>query len=206
MPTITEIAAHWGVSRPRASQLVKAGCPTNSLKAADLWRANRGKKRAPTNAKNCKSADGTRGRGRPKNPKEPRKPAQTGDSLADALANSIAVADGAFEDYEDARVNDRDTRSIRLAEHNKAIDSRLKAEAAYRAELERRGILVNKHEVIDLCRRSIESVLRRLKKLPDEQGPQCNPQNPLVARAILQNEVNAIISTGQQTLDALKKA
>lgn len=183
--------------------LVKEGCPLNSLRAADLWRENRGHKRNRTDAEGIsKFADEPKAKGRPQTP---RKPADTGDSLLDALNNAIAVANGAFEDYEYARVQKLATRSIRLSEHNKAIEARLKAEKAYREELERRGILVNKHEITDLCRRSIDGVLRRFKKPPDEQGPQCNPQNPLVARGILQNEVNALTSVGRKAIDSNPK-
>lgn len=194
---ITQIARRWAVSRTRVQQLMAEGCPTNSFQAADLWRKARGQKRPPTNTKICKFADEPRGKGRPPKPKTP---SRTGDSLQDALNNAIAVADGAFEDYEYARVNKLASRSIRLSEHNKALDSRLKTEKAYREELERRETLVNKHEITDLCRRSIDAVLRRLKKLPDEQGPQCNPENPMVARGILQAEVNAIIAVGQKVI------
>jgi hypothetical protein len=201
MLSTREIARHLGVSQPMVVKLCKQGCPKNSLRAVDRWRQERGKKRAPTNSKNCKFADEPKGKGRPQKAK---KPSQTGDSLQDALNNAIAVADGAFEDYEYARVNKLASRSIRLSEHSKALDSRLKGEKAYREEVERRKLLVNKHEITDMARRSIEAVLRRLKKLPDEQGPQCNPKNPLVARGILQNEVNAIISVGRKAIDALQ--
>jgi hypothetical protein len=199
MPTISDLARRWGVTRQRASQLVKSGCPTNSFRAADLWRENRGEKRAPTNGA-CKFADEPRGKGRP--PKA-RKPSQTGDSLQDALNNSIAVADGAFEDYEYARVNKLASRSIRLSEHNKAIDSRLKAEKAYREELERRGILVNKHEITEKIRRCMDAVLKHLKRLPQESGPQCNPQDPIMALTILQRAVDEILLTGQKALHDL---
>jgi len=201
MPSITEIANHWGVSRPRASKLVKEGCPTNSLKAADLWRENRGRKREAPKSKLGKFADEPKRKGRPQTP---RKPAKTGDSLLDALNNAIAVADGAFEDYEYARVHKLGSRSIRLSEHNKAIDSRLKAEKAYREEMERRKILVPIQEAVDMCRRTMDPVLRRLKKLPQESGPQCNPQDALTAVRILEAEVNTIIGIGRKALDAIK--
>lgn len=173
----------------------------NSLRAADLWRKNRGAKRERTDTKLSKFADEPRGKGRPVKAKQP---SRTGDSLLDALLNSIAVADGAFEDYEYARVHKLGSRSIRLSEHNKAIDSRLKAEKAYREELERRRIIVPISEAIDMCRRTMEPVLRRLKKLPQEAGPQCNPQEPLNAVKILEGEINAIIATGRRALDAIK--
>lgn len=205
MPSTYELAEHLGVSQPRVVQLIKLGMPGNSLRAADRWRAERGSvKRVATNSKTeetSKFADEPTGKGRPKTP---RKPSQTGDSLFDALRNSIIVADGAFEDYEHARVNKLGTRSVRLAEHNKAIEARLKAEKAYREELERRKLIVPLQEAMEMCRRTMEPVLRRLKKIPAEIGPQCNPQDPLTAVKILENEINAVIAVGRKALDALQ--
>lgn len=204
MPSTYEIAEHLGVSQARVVQLIALGMPKNSLKAADRWRAERGTgKRAPTNktSKFADEPDEPKTRGRPKIAKQP---SRTGDSLLDALLNSIAVADGAFEDYEYARVNKLGSRSVRLSEHNKAIDSRLKAEKAYREELERRRLIIPISEATDMCRRTMEPVLRRLKKLAQEAGPQCNPQDPLKAVKILESEVNAIIATGRRALDAIK--
>lgn len=203
MLSTIDIAKHLGVSQPRAVQLCQLGCPKNSLRAVDRWRQERGQKRAPTN-KGCKFADEPdepTGKGRPK---APRAPAKTGNSLLDALSNAIAVADGAFEDYDFARRNKLGSRSVRLAEHNKALDSRLKAEKAYREEVERRKLIVPLQEAMDMCRRTMEPVLRRLKKIPSEVGPQCNPQDPLMASKILEGEVNAVIAVGRKALDALK--
>ena len=205
MPSTYEIAAHLGVSQARVVQLIGLGMPKNSLKAADRWRAERGTgKRAATNSKTSKFADEPdepKTMGRPKSAKQP---SRTGDSLLDALLNSIAVADGAFEDYEYARIHRLGTRSVRLSEHNKAIDSRLKAEKAYREELERRRLIVPIQEAMDVCRRTMEPVLRRLKKIPAEVGPQVNPQDALTAVKILEGEVNAVIAIGRKALDALK--
>jgi len=50
----------------------------------------------------------------------------------------------------------------------------------------------------------MEPVLRRLKKIPAEVGPQVNPQDALTAVKILEGEVNAVIAIGRKALDALK--
>lgn len=199
MPTIADIARHWGVSRPRVSKLVnKEGCPTNSLKAADRWRESRGQKRAATNKGDERMEKVAAGR-----PRAIKRPSKTGDSLLDALNNAIAVADGAFEEYELARVGKLPTRSARLSEHNKALDARLKAEKAYREELERRGVLVMKTEITEKCRRGLDSVLRRLNKLPQECGPQCNPSEPLMAVTVLQRAVDEIKGSAQMAMSEL---
>jgi hypothetical protein len=101
MLTQKEIAKFLGVGQQRVSQLVADGCPRTSIEAVEGWRKERGQKRAPTNAPICKFADEPLPKGRPQ---KKREPAKTGDSLIDALKNTIAVADGAFEDYEHARI------------------------------------------------------------------------------------------------------
>ncbi len=200
--SILDLVKHTKLSRTRIRDFIAEGAPKTTFKAFDQWMKDRGQKRAPTGGRPASKFADERLIGKPKKPK---KPSKTGDSLLDALTNTILVADGAFEDYEWARVNKLGSRSARLSEHNKAIDARLRAEKAYREEMERRKLLVPITEATDLCRRSIEAVLRRLKKLPDEQGPQCNPQNPLLARQILQAEVNTIIAVGRKAIDSFKR-
>jgi len=194
----TALAKHWGLTKVRVGQLVKQGCPLNSIRAADLWRKSRGQKRAPTNKTIAANLQQRGKRGRPKNP---RKPSRTGDSLLDALNNAIAIADDAFADYQDARVTDNklERRSL-LAEHSKALEVRMTTEKAYREEQERRNILVPRQEIIEVCRRALDQVLRALRKLPLETGPQCNPTDALLAKTILEREVNKIISIGRRAL------
>ncbi len=197
MPTVTEIARHWGTSQPYASQCKKAGCPTHSLKAADNWRAAQASKRA---GKAGGEAEEKKGRGRPLKPAEPSK---TGDQLLDALNNSVLCADAAFRAYQRAVTGNLSTQSARLSEHTKANTSRLLHEKAYREELERRTVLVEKSAITERVRRALEPVLRRLNKLAQECGPQCNEHEPLKAVMILQRQVDEIKSSIHNVLVAL---
>lgn len=180
------------------AKLTPIGMPTNSLKAAERWYLGREKKREATNG--SKEVKETPERGRPK---AVRLPSKTGDSLLDALNNAIAVSDGAFEEYELARVGKLPTRSARMSEHSKALEARLKTEKAYREEMERRGVLVEKPIIVEGVRRSLEPVLRRLNKLAGECGPQCNEHEPLKAVAILQRQVDEIKKAVHDALTAL---
>ena len=198
MPSLSEIGKHLGVTRQMVAKLKKRGMPINSLKAAARWRGEQQLKRVASNAKTAEMR--TTGKGRPPKPK---KPSNTGDSLLDALNNTITVADDAFMAYQRAVAGNLSTQSARLSEHNKAVEARLKAEKLYREELERRNILVPKAVILESCRRCLDAVLRRLKKLPMEQGPQCNPQEPLMATTILEREINEIIAVGQKALKGL---
>lgn len=195
MPSLSKMANHLGITEARVCQLKKLGLPMSSFAAADRWREQR-VRRAPTNRKEeaLKEEKALR-----KGIKI-KKPSNTGDSLLDALRNAISVADGAFEDYELARKAASPSRSMRLSEHNKALDARLKAEVAFRTEQERRNILVPKAEVMDRARRIVDNVLRRVRKLPQEQGPQCNPGDPLIATKVLERAIDEILVACQSAL------
>ena len=87
--------------------------------------------------------------------------------------------------------------------HSRSLLLYFKAESAYRAELERCGVLVNKDVITEHCRRCLGAVLKHLKRLPQESGPQCNPNEPHFAFTILQREVDEILLTGQKALTDL---
>jgi len=197
MPSVREIAAHLGISKSRVAELTKVGMPTSTMKAAERWHESREKKRVATNGR--KDEPEKPGRGRPK---AVRTPSKTGDSLLDALNNAIAVSDGAFEEYELARAGKLPTRSARMSEHSKALEARLKTEKAYREEMERRCLLVEKSAITEKVRRSLEPALRRLNKLASECGPQCNEQEPLKAVTILQRAVDEIKSAFHNAITA----
>ena len=194
-----QLAKHWGITQQAVSKLVKQGCPLNSLRAASLWRNARGRKRAATNGKiSSPNLDSkSKGRGRPKNP---RKPSQTGDSLKDALNNAIAIADDAFEDYQQARAagENMNRRSL-LAEHSKALEVRMTTEKAYREEMERRSILVPVTEMSEKFRRILDAILRPLKKLAIETSPQCAMKEALAIREIIDRKVAEVIKAGNKS-------
>lgn len=202
--SINDLAKHWKLSRTRIRDFIVGGCPKTTLQEADAWMRDREDKRKRTQPKLNAQKDGKDEELKGK-PAKPRSPTRTGDILMDALANAVLVAEGAFEDYEYARVNKLATRSSRLSEHNKALEALLKAERAVREAMERRRVVIPITEAIEMCRRAIEAVIRRLKKLPNEQGPQCNPQNALHATQVLQAEVNKILDVGKRAIDDFKK-
>lgn len=139
--------------------------------------------------------------------RSPRKPANlrfTGDSLLDALNSSIYVRKAAFDLLEDAmNAGDIPAISPLISIHTRSLLLYFKAESAYRAELERRGVLVNKDVITEHCRRCLDAVLKSLKKLPQESGPQCNPQEPHFAFTILRRAVDEILLKGQKALQDL---
>ena len=120
------------------------------------------------------------------------------------MANIIAANEHAFELFEDAVARGEDAHLgtyIRL--HTATMMTRLKGERMVREEQERRKVLVNKHHILDFCRRLLDAVLKRLRRLPDETGPQCNPQNPVMGYEVLKRAVDAVLEAGQNALTDL---
>jgi len=199
-PTQAAIARSFGVSRERVGQLVKEGMPTNSIKAAKEWRKKRGIRRRPTNNSSAmlriiakKKVDAVA---------VPR----TGDTLWDALQSTILVQEQAFEMVQDA-IASRDAWNMTtlLGVHNKAVEARMKAEEAYREELERRNVLVPWNEATELMRKGLDVILNRLRRLP-QKAQACNTSQPLIAFEVLQEESESIIAAARQEYTAILDA
>ena len=202
--TLAKIAEHWGVSRPRVSQLVKEGCPTRSLTAADRWREARGLRRAPTNGATCKFAVVKLGRGR--RLRRPVQPSHTGNTLEDLLNDATYMNKQAFTHLEEARLEGNDNRiALYMRVYLASLHMRLKAEKLAREEMERRRVLVNMEEARAVCRRCLDAVAKRIRRLPQEVGPQINPQQPVLAYEILQRAVNEVLVAGQDAIRGLEK-
>lgn len=210
-PSLQKIADHLGVSKARVIGLRREGMPVDTIKAAALWRSRQVLRRSPTNGRNkgtTRNVDPASLQPGKKVPKRRWKLtrsalSRTGDSLADSLADAITIAQDAFEAYQEAKMDQSVTMSSRLSEFNKALEGRQKAERLYREEMERRQLLVLKTEITERCRRCLEPVLRLLRKLPVEVGPQCNEQDPLKATKILQIATDKILLSGQQAMKGL---
>lgn len=203
MPTQKQIAEAWGTSRPYVAMCKKQGCPTHTIAAATKWREANASKRVSPTAKAPVAEKPAKGKkaGRPRSLPEPSK---TGDSLLDALNNAIYTADMAYVAYRDAVLTESPTMAARLSESSKATQVRIVVEKAYREEQERRGVLVPRPIIIERCRKGMESVLRMLNKLPSEQGPQCNPDNPIMAMKVLQRKVDEIKVATQAAIRGLE--
>jgi hypothetical protein len=195
-PTLTAIGKYLGVTPQRAQQWKVEGMPVKSLRAAELWRKARGDKRVAVNAKSsARLPKGKRGR-----PRKKSAPADTGDTLKDSLMDAIRISKDAFLAYQDADLNEK---SPRLSEFNKALNGRQVAERLYREELQARSILVPRAAIVESCRRAMDVMLRRLKKLPNETGPQCEGQEAVNIVTILQKAVNDILVSGQRAMNEL---
>ena len=202
MPTQQEIAKAWGTSRPYVAMCKKQGCPTHTIAAATKWREANASKRVSPTAKAPVAEKPAKGK-KAGRPKAAVAPSNTGDSLLDALNNTVATADMAFMAYKDALLSESPTSAARLSDHSKATQAMLQCNKFYREEQERRSNLVPKQVIIEGCRKAMEVVLRMLNKLPSEQGPQCNPENPIMAMKVLQRKVDEIKVATQAAISTM---
>ena len=195
MPPLSEMARHLSVSKSRAGQLKDLGIPVHYFEAARKWRASQPIKRGPTNAQAAKLQSAKTGR-----PKAPKKLSKTGDALAGILKNTIATAEAAFESYHADAVAGEPSQAVLLANHSRAAEAVAKIERMVREEMERRDILVSKSVITDACRRAMDAMLRRLRRLPDETGPQCEGHEAIKIVKIPQNPVNEIMLAGRKAM------
>ena len=209
MPTKADIARDWGTSPEYVIKCVKKGCPTDSFENARDWRKAHASSRPPTSPVQIarqlaeeKDADSPAG---PKSQKKYfqnkpngfRVPAEN--SLDDTLRKAITASDEAFRLLAEAMLEDKDSKiSVRLTVFNKAQEGLFKAETAYREEMERRRVLIPLAEAQDLFRKGYDIILSRLRCLPQNVAPRCNPVNPHLAIAILETECVEIIADARR--------
>jgi hypothetical protein len=209
MPTQAQIARSFGVSRAYIAKLVKKGMPLDSFEAANLFRETHASKRATTSpVQIAKQLEEEKNDGSPKastrrNEYFRRKLAQAHRPseryLDDALFAAIQASNEAFRLLQEAMIEGRDSViSARVSVHNKALEARFKAESAYREELERRRMLIPLGEAMEIARRGYEVILQRLKALPQNVAPRCNPTDPSRAITVLESECTAILGDAQK--------
>ena len=209
MPTKADIARDWGTSPEYVIKCVKKGCPTDSFENARDWRKAHASSRPPTSPVQIarqlaeeKDADSPAARKSQKKyfqnkPNGFRVPAEN--SLDDTLRKAITASDEAFRLLAEAMLEDKDSKiSVRLTVFNKAQEGLFKAETAYREEMERRRVLIPLAEAQDLTRRGYDIILSRLRCLPQNVAPRCNPVNPHLAIAVLETECAEIIADARR--------
>ena len=130
-------------------------------------------------------------------PEGTRLPSDT--PLEDAVLNARQAAAEAWRLLsESMTANQDDLIGVRLSVHNKALEALFRAESAYREELERRRMLIPLAEAMEIARRGYEVILQRLKALPQNVAPRCNPTDPDRAMTVLESECTAIHADAQK--------
>jgi hypothetical protein len=209
MPSQREIAKDWQCAHSYVAKCVKNGCPTDSFESARAWRKLHASKRATTSPKQLaklvlqeKNDDSPDAREHRKEflkdrPEGTRLPSDT--PLEDALLNAQQAAAEAWRLLsESMTANQDDLIGVRLSVHNKAPEALFRAESAYREELKRRRILIPLAEAMETARRGYQVILQRLKALPQNVAPRCNPTDPNRAMTVLESECTAILADAQK--------
>jgi hypothetical protein len=213
MPTQSEIAKDWGVSKVYIHKCVAKGCPLNSYEDARLWREAHARKRQTTSPAQLarllaeKADDDSMATGERRKKycedKRDRVRFPTEDNLDEALHDAIEAAREASRLLREAMLEGKDQKiSVRVSVFNKASENRFKAEQAYREEQERRGILIPLTVAQDMARHSLGVIIARLRNLPQNVGARCNPANAHQAMGILEAECEEILADARRAIAA----
>jgi len=195
-----DIARDWGVSRAYVSKCKAKGCPTDSLEAARAWRSE-----------NAKYGVGYRSKAAPSDAPPPTTPAAASSSpepvrslnltsLKDSLNAAIQVEQEAHRLVADAQRNCEKTSILeaRIRAYNNARDGRFNAERAFREEMERQNVLVPLDEAKALGRKGYDVMIPALRAVGSRIAPDCNPQDPLLAKRLIDAEIEAIIAQARE--------
>lgn len=161
-PSNLEIGAALGITAQRVSVLKREGMPTDSVEAAQTWRATRDEARR---AQAPKAA-----------------PAQLDDgTLADTISEHRALVGRARGVW----LASMDGGDPNQGKYQTAYNQSLKTLVALEEEQERRLILAKEYiaakEATEAMRQLMSEVVNRLDKLALDVAEGCNPENPAKA-------------------------
>jgi hypothetical protein len=210
MPTLSDIARDWNVSKQYVARKVKQGCPTDSLESAREWRANNAQSKAPRPKSSIAQIMEEREDDSPEARKHRKEFLKDRESSVlpkdiepeEALQYSKRTLSEAHRLLDDAMVEGKPGKiAPLLAIHNKAMEAYWKSEQSYREELERRHVLIEVSVANERARRGWEIVVSRLAALPQNVAPRCNPHDPNHAMDILQHESAAIVADARKAFE-----
>jgi hypothetical protein len=211
MLTVSEYARARRVSHQYISKLTKKGMPLTSFEAADFWRDAHASSKSSTNPiriARVMDEENEREppihhdhRKRPSNNKLSDAEPLSENTLEDALINARQAANEAWRLLRESMIEGRASKiQVLLNIHNKAVEAHLRAESAYREELERRRILIPLAEAMEITRRAFDVIVQRLKTLPQNVSVRCSLTNPDTALTVLEDECASILKAAQQAL------
>lgn len=183
-PKLSEIAEALGVSRPRVTQLVAEGMPTESIEAAKAWRANR--KIANQNAGHVAI---------------PVRPINLGD--LDSILNAVA-GDGAGQKTQDTEMDTRISQQVELCRitreafvravqegdpsqsklygnFDRAITTLMKMEKERQIRLQEMARLIDADEAAARYGKILGQLRTLVERAELTVAPEANPDNPAKA-------------------------
>jgi hypothetical protein len=197
MLTYDQVGIILGITRQRAQQLCKLGCPRTSGPDVVQWRRDN----PPKYKKGKKEPIEAGGKGFQYGPEicDPPKnkvpvPEKTGDVLYDAVQGANTVVEQAFHLVNECmNGTNHGALNMRLSTHSKAIESMFKAQEAYREELVQRGVLVNVRDAVMIYKPKLEKIVKRVNDLPQKRAPHLANQPLDVCLKVLQEEADSIV-------------
>lgn len=183
-PKLSEIADALGVSRPRVTQLVAEGMPTDSIEAAKAWRANR--KIANQNAGHIAV---------------PVRPINLGD--LDSILNAVA-GDGAGQKTQDTEMDTRIAQQVELCRltreafvravqegdpsqsklygnFDRAVATLMKMEKERAIRLQEMARLIDADEAASRYGKILSQLRILIERAELTVAPEANPDNPAKA-------------------------
>jgi hypothetical protein len=213
MITKADLARSWSVSHQYISRLVARGMPLTGHQDASDWRKANASSKPSNHPKRIAQYLSDEKDDASPEARERRKayfkhkPAgyrlHSENSLDGARANAIEAHEESFRLLKEAMIEGRDNKiGVRLAVFNKAQEGRFRAEQAYREEMERQKVLIPLAQAMDVARRGYGIILSRLRCLPQNVAPRCNPANPHLVMVILETECAEIIADARRVYEA----
>jgi len=199
MPSIRQIALDWDCGRSYVQRCVKRGCPIESFEAARLWRqANQQRSCNPAKQAGQNPTPQTEEVTPQKVSNWRQIPEELGDDFV--LGTKEAVRQS-WRYLREALIEGKVQKiGAWMALHSRAVEANVKAEAMVREEMERQKVLIPMSEAQTRVRKVVGVIVSRLKSLPANAGPRCNPINPDLAMTILEDECSSILKDARQAL------
>jgi hypothetical protein len=198
MLTYDQIGIILGVTRQRAQQLCKNGCPRTNGPDVVQWRRDHPNKHPGIGKREAekKQREGFAYGPEICSPIENQVPLpeKTGDVLYDAVLGANTVVEQALRLVDESmHGKNPGALNMRLSTHSKALESMFKAQEAYREDLVSRGVLMNVRDAVMIYKPKLEKIVKRVNDLPQKRAPHLAGQPIDVCLKVLQEEVDSII-------------
>jgi hypothetical protein len=184
--------------------------PLDCYESADLWREAHASSKRPTNPTRIARIINEEHRQDQLSDAPPQpvckhlfNPAERASesALNTAVMNSRRAADEVWRLLHESMIEGRPSKiQVLVNIHNKAVEAHLKAESAYREELERQRILIPLSEAKSMVSRVVGVIVSRLSTLPQNMAARCNLIDPQMTLSILEDECVAILKDAQRAL------
>lgn len=179
-----ELAARWGLSEGRISQLIREGMPLDSIEAAEAWRDGRSSRAAIWAAKRA-GASGVNPTPQAEADAEPEPSQAKGDpgSLETLVEYQLRIVTVARNGLARAMRENLGPQKVKAASDtlDKAVNTYAKLRREARAELIASRTLIVQATALERFVKVFNLMIAELERMEVEVSPLANPQNPGLA-------------------------